>query len=206
MELTKYVNSGSIRSLHHILQAWTENLEKYLRYFGYRDNPWWYNERATLSCLAAAVWASDGIALEEYRTEKGKHFESWKGRCDLFIGAVGESFACEAKHVWCAVGRTAENGRAVAEAGLKDACADARKLTKDEGRRLGLCFAVPYLPDRDKGHIESQLMLWLKDLQNSTEYSCVAWSFPEKARQHASSNGKFHPGVVLLVNEVYRQV
>ena len=110
MVMTKYVNSGSIRPLYPILEIWTESLERYLRYFEYGDNPWWYNERANLSCLGAAAWVSDGIALKEYRTEKGKHSEAWEGRCDLFIGAGSESFGCEAKHVWCAVGRTAGNG------------------------------------------------------------------------------------------------
>lgn len=93
-----------------------------------------------------------------------------------------------------------------AEAGLRDACADARKLTKNEGRRLGLCFAVPYLPARDKDHIEQQLKLWLKDLQNTIKYSSIAWAFPEEARYHKSNDGKFYPGVVLLVKEVFRLV
>lgn len=182
MELSRYVYSGSIRSLFSILNAWTECLDKYPTYFKYGDNQWWYNERASLSCLAAASWTTGGIALEEFCTLKEKPPDSRNGRCDLFIGTATEAFAFEAKQVWCAVGCTAQSGVAVARKGLESACRDARKLTKEEGRRIGLCFAVPYLPARDEQHIEKQLMPWLKDSHDKIECSCVAWIFPEKAR------------------------
>jgi len=203
MELIKYVNSGNIRSLHPILEEWTQIVGRYLRHSQYGDNPWWYNERASLSCLAAAAWRMDGIALEEYYTEKGRGSKSWSGRCDLFLAVGSQSFGCEAKQAWCAIGPTAHNGSAEAEAGLKDACADARKLTKDEGRRLGLCFAVPYLPEKNKTHVEKLLKVWLRELEN-LDYSCVAWTFPKKSRYH-THDGELYPGVVLLAREVFRQ-
>ena len=205
MEIEKYINSGSIRCFHPILKSWTEALERYLGCLQNEDSPWWYNERATLSSFAAAAWVAEGIALEEYSTEKGKHGEAWKGRCDLFLGIQGQFFGCEAKQVWCAVGRTARGGRAVVEAGLRKACGDARKLKRREGRRLGLCFAVPYFPDRDRDHIEGHLKPWLEGLKG-IEYSCIAWSFPEETRYLKSVNGYFYPGVVLVVREVFRQV
>ncbi len=203
MEITQSVNSGSIRSFYSILHAWIKSIEKYSCYFKFNDNPWWYNERATLSCLAAAAWINDGVALEEYCTIKGKHSNPKSGRCDLFLGIGDESFDCEAKQVWCAIGRTAGSGISIAEAGLDDACIDARKLKKEKTRRLGLCFAVPYLPIRDKDFIEEQLKLWLRDLQE-IDYSCIAWAFPEKSR-YSLYRGEYYPGVVLMVKEVFRQ-
>ena len=35
-----------------------------------RDVPWWYNERASLSVFARAVWASGEVAFEEFFEEK----------------------------------------------------------------------------------------------------------------------------------------
>lgn len=205
MQIERHINSGSIRQLYPVLQAWADALNQYLTYFDYDDNPWWYNERANLSCLAGAAWKVDGIALEEYRTEKGKVSDRWKGRCDLLLGTRDEIFGCEAKQVWCPVGRKAKKGVQVAKKGLKKACEDARNLTKDEGRRLGLCFVVPYLPKRDKDHVDQQIKAWLNDLRN-IECCSIAWCFPEMARNLTSTTGEFYPGVVLLVKEVHRQV
>ena len=71
MKLTNYVNSGSIRSIRPILKGWIQIVNRYINYHD-DDNPWWYNERASASCLAASAWDKKGIALEEYYTEKGK--------------------------------------------------------------------------------------------------------------------------------------
>ena len=204
MNISSYVNSGNIRSLYEFLHCWIEINNKYIDYFENEDNPWWYNERATLSTLAAAGWACNGVSLEEYSTEKGKHSDPWKGRCDFFLGMKNEFFACEAKQAWCAIGRQARNSIVKVQDGLRAACDDARKLTKQEGRRLGICFAVPYLPQRDKNHIDQQLTEWLKKI-NKLDYSSIAWFFPEKIRHLASERGQFHPGIAVLIKEVYRQ-
>ena len=63
-------------------------LEEALRLFtAYRrreakDSAHWYNERATLSVLAAAAWKSGGIALEEYSLRK---HDGRAGRADLWV-------------------------------------------------------------------------------------------------------------------------
>ena len=68
----------------------------------FEDNPWWYNERASLSVLAGAAWTlKDWFALEEFSTIKRMrtlapsvdegHLRN--GRCDLFIRNPNESTA-----------------------------------------------------------------------------------------------------------------
>lgn len=207
MNIEKYINSGKIRAFHPILNSWIETIDFYLKYHEYGDCPWWYNERATLSSFAAAVWKTGGVALEEYCTDKGKPHHSWAGRCDLFIGTKSNRyFACEAKQVWCAIGRMGQKGFVEVKNGLNDACKDARKLTKEEGRRLGICFAVPHLPPRDNDIIEERLEIWLKSVR-SLDYTSIAWTFPEKARREIETeNGYFYPGVVILIKEIFRQV
>ena len=61
--MIKNINSGRIRSLNGILNIWPDILDKYIKYNESQDNPWWYNERSTLSTLAAAGWACNGIAI-----------------------------------------------------------------------------------------------------------------------------------------------
>lgn len=200
----EYVNSGNIKSLYLILTNWIEINKRFLEHFEYKDSPWWYNERATLSSLAAATWLSGGIALEEYSTVKKYNEEkSWSGRCDLYIGTPSKiGFACEAKQAWCPIGKKAENGIVNAEKALNVACNDAKKLDGDEGSPLGICFAVPYLPSRDENIIEEQLSNWLQ-LIEKIDHSSIAWIFPERARfSIESKNNYYHPGVVLLIREL----
>ena len=164
----RHVNSGNLCSLKPIVDVWIDViLQRYVAYFSISedmDSPWWYNERATVSFLAAAAWMAEGIALEEYRTQKGKKSNPRTGRCDLFLGAKSRAwFECEAKHTWCAVGRKVRNGFERAKSGLKDACHNAKQLPKAEGvRRLGLCFLIPYLPIGDKDYVVEQIEKWLK--------------------------------------------
>lgn len=205
MNPESYVNSGSLRVLHPVLHAWFEVMEKYLEGFDYTDCQWWYNERATLSSLAAAVWRAGGIALEEYCTEKGKKGDSWSGRCDLYFSLKTQGFACEAKQIWCAVGRQAQPSLGKIKDALSTACSDARDLGKNEGRRLGICFAIPYLPPRDKHIVDQQVLKWLKELI-SLKYSAIAWAFHEKTRSLTNENGYVYPGVAVLVQEVFRQI
>ncbi|WBX91992.1 hypothetical protein [Pseudoxanthomonas mexicana] len=59
------------RGLHPLLTAWVELIQDYCRCDDYDDNPWWYNERASLSTLAGAAWRKPGwYALEEFSTTK----------------------------------------------------------------------------------------------------------------------------------------
>lgn len=206
MNIEAYVNSGRIRSLHPILTSWIETINNYLDYFDIPDSPWWYNERATLSSFAAATWKADGVALEEYAIDKGKKQRSRAGRCDLFIGLPSFQFACEAKQAWCPIGRRAYKGFVNVEEGLIDACKDARKLKNEEGRRLGICFAVPYLPVRDKDIMEKQIENWLKSIRD-LEHDSIAWTFPKKTRRKiVTENGYYYPGVVAIIKEIFRQV
>lgn len=204
MKTKAYINCGTIRSLLPILTSWLKVIDTYLNYSDLEDSPWWYNERATLSSFAAAVWAANGVALEEYATVKGKTRQAWTGRCDLYIGISSQQFACEAKQAWCPIGRRSKKGFSNAKSGINDACDDARKLDKGEGRRLGLCFAVPYLPPRDAKYIEHQLNDWLKAILN-IDRSSIAWIFPKSARRSITTeNGYFYPGIALIIREVFR--
>jgi len=204
MEIESGVNSGNIKSLKKVFESWHEILEIYIRTSGYEDCPWWYNERATLSSLSAAIWKSNGIALEEYCTEKGKKDDEYSGRCDMYFYKGSNGFACESKQVWCAIGRRAKIGLKKIESSINIACKDARNLNKNEGRRLGICFAVPYLPPSDKPYIETRLGKWINQIQ-TLDYSSISWFFPSKTRYLENENGYFYPGVAVFVKEVFQQ-
>jgi hypothetical protein len=204
MQIERHINSGDIRSLLPLLNKWTSVVNKYLEFCNWKDCPWWYTEPASISLLAAAAWQMGGIAIEEYRVVKGKKSSSWSGQCDLFIDTGNHKFACEGKQVWTAIGRQASQKCDDIKSALNSACDDARKLNKDEGRRLGICFVVPYLPPSDEDYIDDRLDSWLKKIE-AMDYSSIAWVFPKKVTKIKGDDKYFYPGTVMVVKEVFRQ-
>lgn len=205
MEIDKFINSGSIRSLYPLLEKWIIVVNKYIKICNFQDCQWWHTERALFSSLSAAAWQSGAIAIEEYCVEKGRKSELWPGQCDLYINTGHQEFACEGKLIWTAIGRQSTKKLNDVKLGLDSACADARKLNKEEGRRLGVCFAVPYLPPSDKGYFNQCIYRWLEQIEN-LDYSSVAWVFPKKIRTIKGYDDRFYPGVALLIKEVFKQI
>lgn len=203
----RHINCRKSKALRPILEGWLRILHRYIAYCeaqGQLDLPWWYNERATLSTLAAAAWRSGHIALEEFAVTKGRRENQYAGRCDLAIDVNGESFAIEAKQAWCGIGTQAENGFERAETVLGEAVGCARQLTSDLGRRFGLCFAVPHLPLSDQDDVEELLRPWLRQVRFELEYDLMAWYFPQKGRRLRADNDRLYPGVILIAREIFR--
>lgn len=201
MNIESHINSGSLKSLRSVLKKWQKLIHDYIKYCYYEDNPWWYNERAGLSILAAAVWCTNGIALEEYVTEKNEESERKKGRCDLYIGLNSRQFNCEAKHTFCDL--TYDIGEAVGkvEDKLKEAIKDAKKLDKDEFDRMAICIAVPCL-EKTYDDIDESLKKWciaISDLENCDAF---VTAFPLKARKTMLFENYFYPGVAILFKKI----
>jgi hypothetical protein len=100
-----------IRGLH--LHDSLSALEPALKYWqvlneswGISDAPWWYNERASTSFLAGAIWKYGGWLLEEFSTDKlvgQRKNKTVVGRCDIAFGIDGQDFWGEAKQCWPAL-------------------------------------------------------------------------------------------------------
>ncbi|MGN6094229.1 MAG: hypothetical protein ACTHOL_17910, partial [Luteibacter jiangsuensis] len=74
--------------------------ERFLRDF--EDDPFCYNETASVSLLCSAAAGADMLALAEYcvwkkSSEDGR--KSVRGRCDLWIGNEESTWAIEFKQV-----------------------------------------------------------------------------------------------------------
>ena len=169
----------------------------------WEDCAWWANERASVGILAAAAWLAGGVALEEYSTRKVKGKKQGAGRCDLFFTTVKNKFACEAKQVFPRF----EKGRTADFSKLKErfdsACEDTKKLSKNEGPRLGICFVTPrFGRSRIKG-MDKSLKDFLNRIQNELEFDAIAWCFPKEARKMEwEPNNKTYPGIIILIRKV----
>lgn len=221
-----WVRRGTtVSRLRPLMEAWVARSSDYCRCHGWEDNGWWYNERASLSILAAAAWSLKGwCALEEYATTKQGvvppgNADAGKvkpGRCDLWMGR-NTGYSVEAKQVWQSIGSRASGKNPDLWNQYDAAWNDAGNLTCDEADvRLAALFVSPYLPvsdiRRESGRsgrvgtvaIQSAALEWLSaaDLRSDPRVHGVAWYFPKKCGEFISKSGKnAFPGAVLILGE-----
>ena len=211
--------SSQLRGLRPLLASWAEVVLDYCRADGYTDNPWWYNERASLSTLAGAAWRLPGwSALEEFSTTKRGQLSgndragkaTKRGRCDLYVSHRSTSFAFEAKQAWRSIGKQREcDIRDI----LKLAKDDAGNLTADQAdHRLGAVFISLYLPLSEvstkngrKRTVDAQRVMssfgdWIAEheLGELDAYAYVAVRRCEKFIGSGRSPG-LYPGVFLAI-------
>lgn len=209
--------SGKLQKLEPLLWSFVETVETYCRETA--QPPYWFNERASVSLMAAAAWRIGWIAIEEYVTRKVLAERSdvnsptdRHGRCDLFARSpAGTRFAFEAKHV----AGTPEKLRESLIVSLKAAREDASMLFATEAdARVALAFAVPIFPvemlDRP-GAIDAEIRKVVgaaeqgsladagKPLIGGPRRSTYAYTFPPGMRTTKGPAGKFvWPGVMVI--------
>lgn len=216
---TRAVTKSKLRGLNPLLNSWVDLLKDSCRSDDYEDNPWWYNERASLSTLAGAAWRKENWqALEEFSTAKrGRPPKSGvssgrvkRGRCDLYVAHRSTSFGIEAKQAWQSMGSKVRCDH-IARA-LKLAKRDAGNLkASDSDHRLGTVFAALSLPLADfstkrgrslrinrKAVFEATLQ-WLKDADLG-KYDAYAFAVTKSCSKFVSGNRIF-PGVLLAITK-----
>lgn len=213
------VYAPKLRALYPVLEAWIEVVNRYCEVQVHWDNPWWFNERASLSTLAGAAWSlRNWVALEEYATTKrgplptGKVSEDGireerNGRCDLFIRNKTHHFAVEAKQAWQSIGpRTL--GVTFVHRAMRKAWKDAGNLHIHEAdHRLAATFVVPYLPASALKIAEPGVWVkeWLKRSPFDVDHripAAVAYVFPSNWKRFKGENKDgYFPGVVLVIEQ-----
>jgi hypothetical protein len=171
------------------------------------DAPWWYNERASLSHLAGAVWQSNGWVTEEFVVnpkERGGPAESRRGRCDLMFEVDDLRVVAEAKQVWPRITSRRRDAAAL-QRGLSAAWSDVRRRPVVEGyHRYGVIFAVPFATRRlvaDSERLHVRLTEFVRAAHDLGTPAAIAWAFPTATRTLRSPRypDRYFPGVVLAV-------
>jgi hypothetical protein len=87
--------SGPMKEMFAIMDRYVDDHKS----DGYVDMPYHYNERATLSILAGAIWRSDAnnLVLEEFGTQKKWSEGEYRGRRDIWFRASGRRCFGEVK-------------------------------------------------------------------------------------------------------------
>jgi len=176
----------------------------------YRDFPWWYNERASLSLFAGAIWRAGGHCFEEYSDTKREFRRRthrlgnpYAGRIDLYFSWHGIDFIAEAKDTWSGFTHGNESAHDRLARGLRRARQDIRQSQADGQRRLAILFARPYFKKRAEEGIDELLKTWVANLAD-LDTTSYAWVFPRCVRHTYADDGNCYPGEAILIREVWR--
>jgi hypothetical protein len=147
--------NSDIAFLSPIISEFSLILDQYIQDYP-KDIPYSYNERATLSILAGAIWRSSNknIVFEEYVVKKEKEKESikYKGRRDIWFRIHDKvkdkiiEFRGEAKQKW---------GK-FDSINIKELLEIARKELKSidkpkpDDKVIGIVFKVPKATSKEK--------------------------------------------------------
>lgn len=167
------------------------------------DAPWWYNERASLSQFAGALWREGGWVFEEYCVNKSLEQETYRGRVDMMFEYSGYRAVAEAKQIWPSLDSRhgwlpqVDEVRRVVE--REAACAP---LVDNTYQRLGIVFLAPIVSPRF-AHRDEQyervLTAFIEEVKLTAQAS-VAWAFPGDRRHlHSKAKNYYFPGVILVV-------
>jgi hypothetical protein len=204
------IDCGRISELKPILEKWCSLNRLYLKETQ-NDCPWWYNERASISILAAAAWKSGHIALEEFSTEKRQSRRDLKGpgRCDLKVRIGTKDFLFEAKQSRLRLSNKPTDGdlketRRLIFNSLRKACVAAGRLRSGAGRRFGICFVSPRISEAEAGYLDKRLDTLIDLLgEKRKRYHSISWFFATNW-EGLRNKGRIHPGVILLIREVHK--
>jgi hypothetical protein len=141
--------AGDRRSTEHRLwEPWFAAADRMARRFlkEWEDDPFAYNETASVGTLAAAAARAGYSALVDYVATKGRlddRRHSRPGRCDMWLGTEGRAWAFEFKQR-----HAGSRGIRGLRRGLGDAIESARCVRKVHGKRVaGLIVSLAWLDD-----------------------------------------------------------
>lgn len=183
-----------------ILKKWADIIEQYTNNYNNDDALYWYNERATLSTLAGAIWKENknNFVLEEFRIDKrSKRDGNYKGRADMYFTYGRKQYIVESKQIWVSISDRANITTNIINKSLRDARHDAAKSRSAEETALGITFVVPYIPVTEQSQQDNLIKEFITELCN-VDCEILAYVFPEKANVF-SEEGYLYPGVACCI-------
>lgn len=152
------------------------------------DALYFYNEIATLSTFAGALWRHGHLVLQEYAAYKGPR-QNKPGRADIWFRLGCQELVAEAKQRW----PRRLNNDAV-ESAFTAAIGDAEE-TQKVGRRLALAIITPSLPKEKSDKAEGIIRDFIEILKKT---KCAFLAYEFRQPESPTWKDRLYPGVVLL--------
>jgi hypothetical protein len=197
-----------------MLREWIRANAAYVEQCEDSDAPWWFNERAALSVVAAAAWLAGGIALEEYTAPKHRTgaklgSSGERTRCDLFVSfkkdvRVGgnHNFICEAKIIWPKLDSPKLAQRI--HQGIDTVRRDTQRTLNDGySRRLGILLISPWMTRGGKDDWREYALRFVEVLK-SLDGVAVAWFFAKQPLLWRG-RGEYYPGSALVISPLRKR-
>lgn len=181
-----------------LLEGWSDATKKYCKCLDGTEAPFFFNERANVSILAAGAWLKKGIAIEEYQSIKNREEEQRNGRCDLYVCVDGKGFELETKALLRPMPESEEKFRKKICLTLDKAVADANCLTGFQGiRRAGCAFFTMRVfaskhtrTDFLQEQYEAEIERFHGVLKSNDLCDAFAWCAPEIIRRLRTGGAK----------------
>lgn len=207
------IHKGSLSAIVPVLNQWqsiVENTAKLWAKDG--DATWWYNERASLSLFAGAIWKCKGFAFEEFSVERKidtkRGSRRKNGRCDIEFELKRKYYIAEAKQCWPTLGQHKEDAVQKVSSSLEQAEIQVAQVWEKGYHSLAMAFVIPRIPIGYTDETESSLLGLASELGNLPK-TTVAWVFPKATRQLRPPRTSpfynlIYPGVILAITSCKR--
>ncbi|RLA82892.1 MAG: hypothetical protein DRG78_05940 [Epsilonproteobacteria bacterium] len=190
------------------LQDWVNNIERYTNEFDNNDTLYYYNERATVSTLAASLYKSGYFILEEFSTNKSVDGEVKTGRVDLFFakdvyGLTKSYFGAvvEAKQVYVNLSDNYNGSMAIKTSFSKAEQDTINSFNKQyHTNSYAITFIVPKVKFKDKEYSKERCKNLITEIQELNEHHGIAYIFPKKCELCYETY--FYPGIICLIKEI----
>lgn len=167
------------------------------------DAPWWYNEAASVSQFAGAIWQVGGNAFADFHVVRRRDDGGAAlGRADLSFSLGKWEAIVEAKQVWPLLRDPAD---AWFKAELNAARRQARNLTT-HGARLAALFISPRTEDVELLRDQKRFLEGVNVLLGRARElgaTAMAWSFPKHTRELRSRRtgytSLYYPGAIVAI-------
>lgn len=183
--------------LRPVLRRWGHFLDDYCAAHA-EDVPYYYNEQASVSVLAAAAWGPGSGALAEYRCQRQQGDMVWSGQADLYVYDRTHAATIEAKQVWWTPQTTVNTLRE----GFDGAAGQARS-NRDSPILAAAVFATLSLSENDE---LQRALEQVREQMLAVGADVVAWALPHDRAPFRAVNTqnemRLWPGVVLGLRAV----
>lgn len=191
-----------LRPLCPIFSDWIAFSKRWTKIFDY-DAVWWYNERASVSVLAAAITWNGGVVLEELTNHKKVELRGGSnalaiGRADMVFRFKKWDFVLEAKQLWLSA--QSENASDKIQEALREAKKNVVATVSYGSQRLGAVFVTPWVAKSVREKTRLLIQSLIDQIKRDVDYGAFAYVFPRAARALKwEGETVFYPGSMLLL-------